>query len=178
MASRITIWYLIKGHYRKTRTIDRGRSSSQTEAIAIIPTTTLVEGRASCRDSAVWVGMCPTQALRGIRRQDRVVSPFTRSIRINLPRIPNLVWVGWSSIMARASPSGTRGRGCSAEVMVAYLRDSLDTAPKIAEEGQRSLTKVEELTTRVAISTQHLVALIRSRRTWESWTLVYLPRYS
>jgi len=67
--------------------------------------------------------------------------------------------------MARASPSGTRGRGCSAEVMVAYLRDSLDTAPKIAEEGQRSLTKVEELTTRVAISTQHLAALIRSRRT-------------
>ena len=178
MASKIIIWYLTKGHYRKTRTIDKDRSSSQTEAIAIIPTTMLAEGRASCQDSVVWVGMCPTQVPRGIRIQDRVASPFTRSIRISLPRIPNLVWVeGWSSIMARVSLSGTRGRGCSAEVMVAYLRDSLDTVPQIAEEDRRNLSKIEELTTRVAISTQQ-VALIRSRRTWESWTPVYLPRYS
>lgn len=135
------------------------------------------EGRASCQDSAVWVGMCPIQVPRGIRRQDRAASPFTRSIRIKVPRTPNLVWVEeWSSIMARASPSGTRGRDCSAVVMVAYLRDSLDTVPQIAEEDQRNRSKIEELTTRVAISTQHL-ALIRSRRTWESWTPVYLPRY-
>lgn len=178
MASKITTCYLTKDHYRKTRTIDRDRSSSQTEAIAIIPTTMPAEGRASCQDSAVWVGMCPTQAPRGIRRQDRVAWPFTRSIRIRVPRIPNLVWVErWSSITARVSPSGTRGRGCSAEVMVAYLRDSLDTVPQIAEEDRRNQSKIEELTTRVAISTQHL-ALIRSRRTWESWTPAYLPRYS
>ena len=176
MVSKIITSYSTRDHYQKTHTINRDRNNSQIEVFQITLTTMLVEGRASSQASVVWVATSRTQALRSTRRQVQVALQFTRSIRMQVVRMPNLPWVQrWDSITVRVCQSGTRGRGCSVGVMEAYLRDSLDMGHQTAEEDPRKLRGIEELTTRVAISTRQ--ALIRWRRTWESSTLVYQLRY-